>query len=46
MSENWIRVGKTDYYIKCDRYCWTVAKLVARAIKTGNPNVHVVKGND
>lgn len=30
MSEKWIRVGKTDYHIKSDRYCWTVAKRVKR----------------
>lgn len=30
MAENWMRVGKTDYYIKSDRYCWTVARRVKR----------------
>jgi len=31
MSDSWIQIGSTDYYIKkSDRYCWTVAKRVKR----------------
>jgi len=45
MTEKWIRVGKTDYYIKCDRYCWTVGKLVAWAIKAEQRNTQKVKSN-
>jgi hypothetical protein len=30
MDDKWIKVGKTDCHIKCDRYCWTVAKRVRR----------------
>jgi len=34
MTEKWTRVGKTDYYLKSDRYCWTGGgELVAGAIK-------------
>jgi hypothetical protein len=46
MTEKWIRVDKTDDYIKCDRYCWTVAELVAIARSAEHWNSQKVKGND
>jgi hypothetical protein len=30
VTDNWIRVGNTDYYLKSDRCCWTVARRVKR----------------
>jgi len=30
MTEKWVQVGYTDYYIKSDRLSWTVARQVKR----------------
>ena len=37
MSENWIRVGRTNYHIKSDRLNWTVARRLKCKKTKSNP---------
>jgi len=38
MPQNWIPVGKTDYYIKSDRLNWIVARRVKCQKTKSNPD--------
>jgi hypothetical protein len=50
MSENWIRVGKTDYFIKSDRLNWIVARQIkcekCKSFPDGRKLVHETYHND
>jgi len=38
MAENWIRIGKSNYFLKSDRLCWTVSRKVGCEKSTSFPD--------